>query len=138
MATYITSAVASVGYLPSTVKIPNSIGLALSGGGFRATLFHLGALRRLHEFGILQKVTTISSVSSGSIFNGFLASRLPGPLSTGVKNFKDEVANPVRQFCSLVIRRWPTLERLIPDIDISPQLAHQYGSRARTGGSEAR
>lgn len=123
----------AAGYLPSTVKIPNSIGLALSGGGFRATLFHLGALRRLHEFGILQRVTTLSSVSGGSILNGFLASRLPGPLSTGISNFGAEVSNPVRQFCSLDIRRWPALERLVPDMDNSAQLAHQYDEHLTNG-----
>ncbi len=32
------------------------IGLALSGGGFRATLFHLGSLWRLNELGYLPKL----------------------------------------------------------------------------------
>ena len=70
-------------YLPLTKRIPNSIGLSLSGGGFRATLFHLGAIRRLNEFGILPNITTISSVSGGSILNGFLASRLPAQCRKG-------------------------------------------------------
>jgi NTE family protein len=113
-------------YLPSTSKIPNSIGLALSGGGFRATLFHLGAIRRLHELGILPKLTTVSSVSGGSILNGFLASRLANSLSQGISDFTSEVAVPVRQFCSLDIRRWPAVERLVPGIDNSLQLTHQY------------
>lgn len=43
------------------------LGLALSGGGFRASLFHLGVLRRLSELGLLQHVTHISTVSGGSI-----------------------------------------------------------------------
>jgi len=42
-------------------------GLALSGGGFRATLFHLGVLRRLHELGLHENIDYISSVSGGSI-----------------------------------------------------------------------
>lgn len=42
----------------------------MSGGGFRATLFHLGALRRLNELGLLKWMDTISSVSGGSIING--------------------------------------------------------------------
>ena len=130
---YMAAAVANLGFLPSPVKIPNSIGLALFGGGFRATLFHLGALRRLHEFGILQKVTTLSSVSGGSIFSGFLASRLPGPLATGINNYANEVSYPVRQFCSLDIRRWPALERLVPDMDNSAQLAHQYDEHLTNG-----
>src|SRR5262249_28215587 len=50
-------------------------GLAMSGGGFRATLFHLGALVRLNEFGFLPKLDRISSVSGGSITNGLLAVR---------------------------------------------------------------
>jgi NTE family protein len=43
------------------------IGLALSGGGSRAIAFHLGCLRALHERGLLNEVTTISSVSGGSV-----------------------------------------------------------------------
>lgn len=43
------------------------IGLALSGGGFRAAAFHLGTLRKLNEMGILERVAVISSVSGGSI-----------------------------------------------------------------------
>src|SRR5262245_37526027 len=93
-------------YLPSPQKIPNSIGLSLSGGGFRATLFHLGAVRRLNEFGILPKITTVSSVSGGSILNGFIASRLGGPVSNGVADFQASISDPVRQFCALDIRRW--------------------------------
>src|SRR5579864_336960 len=43
------------------------LGLALSGGGFRASLFHVGVLARLAELGILRKVEVISTVSGGSI-----------------------------------------------------------------------
>ena len=43
------------------------IGLALSGGGFRASLFHLGVIRRLEELGIMEKVSIVSAVSGGSI-----------------------------------------------------------------------
>jgi predicted acylesterase/phospholipase RssA len=49
------------------------IGLALSGGGFRATLYHLGLARFLHDAGILPSVTHITSVSGGSIFAAHLA-----------------------------------------------------------------
>src|SRR5260370_305678 len=48
------------------------VGLAMSGGGFRATLFHLGALWRLNELGYLTKLDRISSVSGGSITTGVL------------------------------------------------------------------
>jgi len=45
------------------------ITLCLSGGGFRATLFHLGAIQRLFELGIAIRpdFDTVTSVSGGSI-----------------------------------------------------------------------
>src|SRR5690349_19867732 len=43
------------------------IGLAVSGGGYRAMLFHLGAFLRLFEVGLLKQLVRISSVSGGSI-----------------------------------------------------------------------
>jgi NTE family protein len=52
---------------------PTAIGLAFSGGGYRATLFHAGALLRLNELGILSKASRIASVSGGSITTGILA-----------------------------------------------------------------
>lgn len=43
------------------------IGICVSGGGYRAMLFHLGAFLRLYELGLLEKANRISSVSGGSI-----------------------------------------------------------------------
>ena len=43
------------------------IGLALSGGGFRASLFHIGVLARLAELDVLRHVEVLSCVSGGSI-----------------------------------------------------------------------
>lgn len=48
------------------------IALCLSGGGYRAMVFHLGALWRLNEAGLLRKLNRISSVSGGSITAGML------------------------------------------------------------------
>lgn len=48
------------------------IGLALSGGGFRASLYHLGLVRFLRDANILPQVTHITSVSGGSIFAAHL------------------------------------------------------------------
>ena len=47
------------------------VGLALSGGGFRAAAFHLGVLRRLRELGVLSHVRVMSTVSGGSIVGAF-------------------------------------------------------------------
>lgn len=44
-----------------------ALGLALSGGGFRASLFHIGVLARMAELDILRDVQAISTVSGGSI-----------------------------------------------------------------------
>ncbi len=49
------------------------IGMALSGGGFRAAAFHLGAFRKLHQFGLLWKLDLLTCVSGGSIAGAFLA-----------------------------------------------------------------
>jgi NTE family protein len=108
------------------VKLPNSVGLSLSGGGYRATLFHLGAVRRLNELGILPKLTTVSSVSGGSILNAFLASRLPAPLTSGIADFDGSASQPVREFCSRDIRRWLALEAVVPGTHNSSGLAKQY------------
>ena len=40
-------------------KLEDGIGLCLSGGGFRAMLFHLGALFRLNELGLLGKLDRV-------------------------------------------------------------------------------
>ncbi len=53
--------------------IEDGIALCLSGGGYRAMLFHLGALWRLNEAGMLKKLNRISSVSGGSITSAALA-----------------------------------------------------------------
>jgi NTE family protein len=53
-------------------KPENGTALCLSGGGYRAMLFHLGALWRLYELGLLRTIKRISSVSGGSITAGVL------------------------------------------------------------------
>ena len=72
----------STGARTSALSGRHGIGLCLSGGGFRATLFHLGALRRMNELGILSRddFRTVASVSGGSIAAAALATaytRLP-------------------------------------------------------------
>ena len=53
-------------------KPQNGTAFCLSGGGYRAMLFHLGALWRLYELGLLRTIKRISSVSGGSIIAGVL------------------------------------------------------------------
>lgn len=51
------------------------IALCLSGGGYRAMLFHIGTLWRLNEARLLNKLDRVSSVSGGSITAGLLGLR---------------------------------------------------------------
>ena len=76
---------------------PIELGLALSGGGFRAMLFHLGALYRLNELGLLGKVDAVSGVSGGSFVTGVLASRWSRLVWEGGRatNFDDVIARPI-------------------------------------------
>ena len=60
----------SVPALPSTLP---AFAIALSGGGFRATLAAIGVLRFLADVGMLSRVRHVSSVSGGSIANGLFA-----------------------------------------------------------------
>ncbi|MCL2376849.1 MAG: patatin-like phospholipase family protein [Defluviitaleaceae bacterium] len=48
------------------------IGIALSGGGIRATIYHLGTLKWLAESGLMESVAYISSVSGGSLCVGLI------------------------------------------------------------------
>lgn len=80
--------------------------LCLSGGGYRAALFHLGALRRFNECGLLGTLDLISSVSGGSILAAHLA-RVVQPWPSGNEvfpNWDAVVAVPFIAFCRCDIR----------------------------------
>src|SRR5437764_4594776 len=86
------------------------IGLALSGGGFRATLYHLGLVRFLRDAGVLPQVTHITSVSGGSVLAAHLA--LNWDRYTGSANEFDSAAAEVLAFVRMdvrnrVVRRFP-------------------------------
>lgn len=85
------------------------IGLALSGGGFRATLFHLGVARCLFENELLKPVKLVSAVSGGSILAAHLI--LNWEKYTGSKEDFDAAAREVLTFVQAdirgrVLRRW--------------------------------
>ncbi|MCC9604693.1 patatin-like phospholipase family protein [Blastopirellula sp. JC732] len=86
------------------------IGLALSGGGFRATLFHLGILRFLKDVNLLHQVTDIASVSGGSILAAHLT--LNWHRYTGSDDDFDEAVSEIVRFVQFdvrnhVVRRLP-------------------------------
>jgi predicted acylesterase/phospholipase RssA len=80
----------------------NRFGLALSGGGFRAALYHLGLVRFLRDAGILPRVTHISSVSGGSIFAAHLV--LNWDRYNGSPNEFDAAASEILSFVRLDVR----------------------------------
>jgi len=92
------------------------IALCLSGGGFRAALFHLGALRRLNELGVLSEVDTISSVSGGSIVSSHLAQRIGSWPQKGkvIADWETRVEEPFRALSRRNLRTWPIAKRLLP------------------------
>lgn len=81
------------------------IALCLSGGGYRAMLFHAGVLWQLNEIGWLPKLNRISSVSGGSITSGVLAMNWRNlNFQKGIAtNFTDEIIKPIRKLANRTI-----------------------------------
>lgn len=52
-------------------SLEGKMGLALSGGGFRASLYHIGVLAKLAEADLLRHVEVLSCVSGGSIAGAY-------------------------------------------------------------------
>ncbi len=79
--------------------------LCLSGGGYRAMLFHAGVLWRLNEFGLLPKLKRISSVSGGSITSGVLAMNWHklGFEKDVARHYEQEIVAPVKKLASRTI-----------------------------------
>jgi NTE family protein len=83
-----------------------AIGLCLSGGGYRAMLFHAGALWRLYETGLLKSIKRISSVSGGSITAGVLGlkwKKLKFDAASVQTDFVPQVVTPIRKLASETI-----------------------------------
>jgi NTE family protein len=58
-------------------KLEDIVGFCMSGGGYRAMLFHAGAIWRMNELGLLPKLDRVSSVSGGSMTAAALAVAYP-------------------------------------------------------------
>lgn len=75
------------------------LALSLSGGGYRAMLFHVGTLRRLNDSGLLPLISVVSSVSGGSVTAAYLAHRwndLQFDDSDRATNFVEVIETPLR------------------------------------------
>ena len=104
--------------------------LALSGGGFRAMLFHAGALMRLNELGLLSTVARISSVSGGSIASGYLAGvwqQLGAADGAGsYAQFKEKYVEPILAFSRQKIDVGDILTGLLPWTSAADQVKDSY------------
>jgi len=113
----------------------SGIGLCLSGGGYRAMLFHAGALWRLNELGYLKRLTRVSSVSGGSIAAAVLGLHWAdlefepsGPDGAPLApNLEDQVVAPLRGLAARTLDVPAVLAgMLLPGATINTRLAAAY------------
>lgn len=112
-----------------TSSLTPGTALAMSGGGFRATLFHLGSLWRLNEHGLLPNLKIITSVSGGSITSGYLGFRwntLQFDASGRAVNFDTVIVRPLREFCSGNYDIWASLLGSLPFVSGGDVVASRY------------
>jgi len=96
-----------VEYLDTDQSGPEKgIALCLSGGGYRAMLFHIGSLWRLYDVGFFDKLDRISSVSGGSIAAGILGlawNKLQFGKSPDRRLFEEHIVSPIRRLAGETI-----------------------------------
>jgi NTE family protein len=104
--------------------------LCLSGGGYRAMLFHAGTLWRLNEMGLLPELDRVSSVSGGSITAAVLGagwSSLQWDKKTGVAlNLDAVVIEPVLRLAGKTIDAKTILRGLVSRDSIAEKVAKRY------------
>lgn len=102
--------------------------LCLSGGGYRAMVFHIGVVWRLYESGKLTSLKRISSVSGGSITAGVLAlkwNRLIAAAADRAK-FEREFVTPLRELAGETIDAESVVLGLMLPGKISDRIAAAY------------
>jgi len=112
--------------------------LCLSGGGYRAMVFHVGVLWRLYQAGLLKDLARISSVSGGSITAGLLAlkwRRLSFDPAKIAQDFVPEVVQPLRNLAGETIDAESiVLGALLPG-SISDRIAAAYDEHLFNGAT---
>ena len=105
-------------------------GLCLSGGGYRAMVFHVGVLWRLNEAGLLPQLDRVSSVSGGSVTAGVLAmnwNRLDFDSNGVGREFGTQVVDPVRRMAGVDVDITAVLAGLgLPLVSISDRVVKAY------------
>lgn len=110
------------------VKRELVMSLALSGGGFRAMLFHVGTLRRLNDAGMLPRIAVISSVSGGSVASAYLAYRWKDLIFDSADragNFSEVIEKPLRDLAQTTLDIPSVLTGFLPFTSAADrQVAH--------------
>jgi NTE family protein len=105
------------------------IALCLSGGGYRAMIFHLGTLWRLNQSGILRKLKRISSVSGGSITAGVLGlhwKQLQWDAQGVAINLGEKVIDPVQSLARKTIDAESIIIGMLTPGSISQKVTRAY------------
>lgn len=104
--------------------------LCLSGGGYRAMLFHLGALWRLNEVGLMKGLVRISSVSGGSITAGLLGliwKNLIFDNRNVASNLEELLIDRIRRLADTTIDQGSIIKGiLLPRKTIADEIAEAY------------
>src|SRR5512133_3641418 len=111
---------------PTEEQPEEGIALCLSGGGYRAMLFHLGALWRLNETGYLPQLKRVSSVSGGSITAGVLGlawPKLDFDEQGIARRFNEQVVAPLRRLAGQTIDVAAVLSNLLVPGSASGRIA---------------
>jgi NTE family protein len=119
-------------------KVEELVGLCLSGGGYRAMIYHVGALIRLNAAGYLPRLDEVASVSGGSITAAFLAlnwHRLAFDQDGHATNFPAVVAEPLLAFAGRGIDVRAILYGLLPGCTAADSLVRAYDRHLFQGAS---
>ena len=118
--------VGRLGGLSSSEADRGERALWLAGEGYRAALFHLGALTRLNELGLLAQVGTVGAVSGGSIVAALLATRVPWPIHGAYRDWPERVAEPMRAIAQRNARARAILRKPFPGAAAEAALEERF------------
>ena len=107
----------------STDEPVDGVALCLSGGGYRAMLFHVGVVWRLHDAGWLTRLDRVSSVSGGSIAAGALALAWPRLEAEGLE---PTFVAPVRALAGRTVDATSVIAGALTPDTISERVAKAY------------
>jgi len=118
-------------------KLEDGLGLCLSGGGYRAMLYHLGALVRLNELGLLTELREVASVSGGSIIAGVLGLAWPKFefSEKKVTNFYELVTVPILKFATVGVDVRAAFFGLLPGRTPADYVAATYDKYLFSGAT---